>query len=137
MDKLTAIAKPKTELDIEGIHTSADKLIELFKSQLDIKNIKISTVGSGYLKHKDDDNALVYLMHYKLYFIDSELPEYSLYLYASAETGDILIPFLGHYGNTRAITIFHNEEINNIQKVMVELTEALDKECMYDAQFNF
>jgi len=137
MDKLTAIAKPKNELDIERIHTNADKLIELFKSQLAIKNLKISSISSGYLKHKDDNNTLVYLMHYKLYFIDSELPEYSLYLYSSAETGDIIIPFLGHYGNTRAITIFHNEEINNIQKVMVELTEALDKECMYDVQFNF
>ena len=136
MDKLTAIATPEKGLNLNETHSNAEKLIERFKSQLGEKKIKVNLLRSSYFKH-DDDSTLAYIMHYKFYSNGAELPEYSLYLYSNAEIGEILIPFLGHYGHSGAITIFHNEEINNVPKVMMELTEAINNEHMYDVQFNF
>lgn len=135
MDKLTAIDKPEQELNLKEIHTNAEKLTELFKKQLGHKNIETTLIRSEYYNH-DDDKSIAYLLQYRLHFKKVDLPDYSLYIYSNAEMGNIVIPFLGHYGDTGAITIFHNQEINNILKVIMELTEAVHKEYMYDVQFN-
>jgi len=134
MEKLKQSAKKKHNLNINAFHQSAEELKKLFQKQLTLDNLKATLFRSSYFQH--DDGTRVYVIQYILNFGKEDYPKYYLSFYGNDES-DLLIPFLGMKGDNRAITIFHNEEINNIPKVMYELIEAEQRPCMYDIEFDF
>ncbi len=134
MEKLKQINKPNKELDIQTFHESAEKIKILFLQQLTLDNLKATLFRSEHFEH--NDGTLVYAIQYNLEFRNHDYPKYCLSFYGNEES-ELLIPFLGMKGNNRAITIFHNEELNNIPKVMYELIEAEKRPCMYDIEFDF
>jgi len=134
MEKLTQSKKKESNLNIKVFHKEADNLKNLLIKQLMPDQMHTNLFRSTCFQH--DDNSEAYVIQYILDLGKKDYPQYYLSFYGNEES-DLVIPFLGIKGENRAITIFNNQELNNIPKIMYELIEAKKRPCMYDVEFDF